>query len=158
MKSDYKGFPEKCTLTEEQIKDIEAVLENDLTGIGIRAVLLADKAGNIVAKHDEGSNYDLYSLAALGSANCVTRDILAQSIGEKEFPLCFFEGKKSRTHFNKVNNEFLLIAVSDGKAPAGLLRMKTDAAVGKMRAVLENLRDTFFRLSFPLNFAGEAGR
>jgi hypothetical protein len=55
MKSDFNnGFPEKGTLTEEQVKDIEAVLEKDLTGIGINAVLLADKAGNIIAKHDEG--------------------------------------------------------------------------------------------------------
>ncbi|GEM_PF-6925993 len=60
--------------------------------------------------------------------------------------------------FNKVNEEFLLIAVSDGKMPTGLLRVKIEEAVGKMKAVLESLKDAFLRLSFPVNFAGEAGR
>lgn len=42
--------------------------------------------------------------------------------------------------------------------PTGLLRVKIEEAVGKMKAVLENLKDAFLRLSFPVNFAGEAGR
>jgi len=159
MKSDFnKGFPKRSELTEEQVKHIEEVLENNLTGIGIRAVLLADKAGNIVAKHDEECGYDLYSLAALGSVHCMTNDLLAQSLGEKEFPVYFFQGKNSSTHFNKINDEFLLISVSDGKAPTGLLRMKSEDTVGKMRAVLESLKDAFLSLSFPVNFAGETGR
>jgi len=159
MKSDSnKGFPKKCTLTGKQIEDIEAVLENDLTGIGIRAVLLADKAGNIIAKHDEELKYDLCALAALGSASCVATDILAKSIGEKGFPVCFFQGKNSSTHFSRINGEFLLIAVSDGKMPTGLLRVKIEEAVGKMRSVLESLKDAFLRLSLPVNFAGETGR
>ncbi|OQX26445.1 MAG: hypothetical protein BWK80_10350 [Desulfobacteraceae bacterium IS3] len=158
MKSDFnKSFTEKYKLTEEQIKQIEAVLEKDLTGIGIHAVLLADKAGNIVAKHDEECRYDLYSLAALGSANCVTTDILARTIGEKEFPVYFFQGKNSSTHFSRVDDELLLIAVSDGKAPTGILRMKIAEAVGKVRAASDSLREAFLRLSFPVNFAGEAG-
>jgi len=157
MKSDNNGFPEKCTLTEEQIKDIEEVLEKDLIGIGIRAAVLADKAGNIIAKHDEACRYDLCALAALGSANCVTTDILARCMGEKGFTVFFFQGKNSGAHFSRVNEEFLLIAVSDGKTPAGLLRMKIGEAAAKMKTAAETVRDAFFRLSFPVNFAGEAG-
>jgi hypothetical protein len=84
----------------------------------------------------------------------MTTDMLARSIGEKGFPVCFFQGKNSSTHFSRINGEFLLIAVSDGKVPAGLLRMKIEEAVGKMGSVLESLKDAFLRLSLPVNFAG----
>jgi len=157
MKSDNNSFTGKCTLSEEQIKHIEEVLKKDLIGIGIRAAVLADRAGNIIAKHDEECRYDLCALAALGSANYVTTDILAQCMGEKGFPVCFFQGKHSSAHFSRVSEEFLLIAVSDGKAPTGLLRMKIEEAVGKMKNVSETVRDAFLRASFPMNFAGEAG-
>ncbi len=145
-------------LNHEQMESINDVIEQDFAGISGLTVLLTDKAGNIVAKHDERFHCDLCTLAAFGSINTATADILAQSIGEKEFPVRFFQGKKNCTHFNKVNDDFLLIAVSDAKIPTALLGMKIEKAVGKMRAVLENLKDAFLRLSFPVNFAGEAGR
>jgi len=154
MRSDLN---KECTLTQEQIKDIEAVLENSLAGIGIRAAVLADRAGNIIAKHDEECRYDLCALAAFGSANCVTADIMARTIGEKGFPVFFFQGKNSGAHFSRVNEEYLLIAVSDGKTPAGLLRMKIGEAAAKMKTAAETVRDAFLRLSRPVNFAGEAG-
>jgi len=133
------------------------VLEQDLVAIGVRTVLLIDMAGNIITQYDNGncSSYDLRSLAVLASANSVAMDIMARSLGEKEFSLHLLKGKSKTAHFTKVDNRFLLITVSDRDVSLGQLRLKIAEAVGKMKEVSEILRDVFLRVPLPLGFSGQ---
>ncbi|MDM8524438.1 roadblock/LC7 domain-containing protein [Desulfococcaceae bacterium HSG8] len=124
------------TLGQEQLERIEHVLSEDLVRSGVHSVLLIDMAGNIIAKCDNGNcDHDLYSLAALASANFAAVDTMAKIVGEEEFSLLFHKGQSESIHFSKVNNEFLLITIFGKEVSLGLLRLKVTEAVEKINSV-----------------------
>lgn len=134
MGSDYDVTD--YTLGQEQLERIENVLADDLIASGVHSVLLIDMAGNIIAKCDNGQcQHDLYSLAALASANFAAVDTMAKIVGEEEFSLLFHKGENENIHFSKVNNEFLLITIFGKEVSLGLLRLKVAEAVEKINNV-----------------------
>jgi predicted regulator of Ras-like GTPase activity (Roadblock/LC7/MglB family) len=123
-------------LGPEQLESIEHVLEEDLIAAGVHSVLLIDMAGNIIAQHDNGEcEHDLYSLAALASANFAAVDTMAKIVGEEEFSLLFHKGESENIHFSKVNPEFLLITIFGKEVALGLLRLKVAEAIQKINDV-----------------------
>ena len=123
-------------LGPEQLESIEQVLEEDLIAAGVHSVLLIDMAGNIIAQHDNGEcEHDLYSLAALASANFAAVDTMAKIVGEEEFSLLFHKGESENIHFSKVNPEFLLITIFGKEVALGLLRLKVAEAIQKINDI-----------------------
>ncbi len=138
MGSDYDDNVEftDYMLGQEQLDRIEAILEQDLVESGVHSVLLIDMAGNIISKCDSGSTeIDLYSLAALASANFAAVDTMAKIVGEEEFSLLFHKGTNENIHFSKVHTEFLLITIFGKDVSLGLLRLKVTEAIEKIKAV-----------------------
>lgn len=124
------------TLGEDQLQAIENVLTNDLVESGVHSVMLIDMAGNIIAKADNGEcDHDVYSLAALASANFAAVDTMAKIVGEDEFSLLFHKGEKESIHFSKVQSEFLLISIFGKNVSLGLLRLKVAEAIEKIKQV-----------------------
>ncbi len=124
------------TLGHEELETIEEVLQKDLVDGGVHSVLLIDMAGNIVAKKDNGNcEHDLYSLAALASANFAAVDTMAKIVGENEFSLLFHKGEEESIHFSKVNPEFLLITIFGKEVTLGLLRLKVSEAIEKINSI-----------------------
>ncbi len=132
---DYGAFP----LGVGDLERIETILENDLIKCGVHNAIVIDRAGNIIAKQDNGeSRHDLYSFAALASANYAAVDTMAQIVGEKEFSLLFHKGKTESTHFSKINEEYLLITIFGPEMPLGLLRLKVGNIANKIRKIWEH--------------------
>ena len=124
------------TLGQEQLDQIEHILQDDLVESGVHSVLLIDMAGNIIAKGDNGNcEHDVYSLAALASANFAAVDTMAKIVGEDEFSLLFHKGEKESIHFSKVQSDFLLISIFGKKVSLGLLRLKVAEAVEKIKDI-----------------------
>ncbi len=124
------------SLGPEQLEVIEQVLEEDLIESGVHSVMLIDMAGNIIAQHDNGeAQHDLYSLAALASANFAAVDTMAKIVGEEEFSLLFHKGESENIHFSKVNPEYLLITIFGKDVALGLLRLKVAEAIQKINDV-----------------------
>ncbi|MDM8551679.1 roadblock/LC7 domain-containing protein [Desulfobacterales bacterium HSG2] len=124
------------TLGQEQLERIETVLTEDLINSGVHSALLIDMAGNIIARCDNGQcQHDMYSLAALASANFAAVDTMAKIVGEEEFSLLFHKGENENIHFSKVNIEFLLITIFGKEVSLGLLRLKVAEAVEKINSV-----------------------
>lgn len=124
------------TLSQEQLEKIEQILMEDLVESGVHSVLLIDMAGNIIAKGDNGHcEHDVYSLAALASANFAAVDTMAKIVGEDEFSLLFHKGEKESIHFSKVQSEFLLISIFGKQVSLGLLRLKVAEAIEKIKEV-----------------------
>ncbi len=122
------------TLSQEQLEKIENILIQDLIASGVHSVLLIDMAGNIIAKSDNGNcEHDVYSLAALASANFAAVDTMAKIVGENEFSLLFHKGEKESIHFSKVQKEFLLISIFGKEVSLGLLRLKVAEAIEKIK-------------------------
>ncbi|PID73495.1 MAG: gliding motility protein [Desulfobacterales bacterium] len=124
------------TLGQEQLEEIESILTTDLVESGVHSVLLIDMAGNIIAKADNGDcDHDIYSLAALASANFAAVDTMAKIVGEDEFSLLFHKGEKESIHFSKVQSEFLLISIFGKNVSLGLLRLKVAECIEKIKQV-----------------------
>ncbi len=124
------------TLSQEELERIENVLDQDLVKSGVHSALLIDMAGNIIAQRDNGRcEHDLYSLAALASANFAAVDTMAKIVGEEEFSLLFHKGENENIHFSKVDNDFLLITIFGKEVSLGLLRLKVAEAVDKIHKV-----------------------
>jgi predicted regulator of Ras-like GTPase activity (Roadblock/LC7/MglB family) len=124
------------TLGQEQLEKIEQILIEDLINSGVHSVLLIDMAGNIIAKGDNGAcEHDVYSLAALASANFAAVDTMAKIVGEDEFSLLFHKGESESIHFSKVQSEFLLISIFGKKVSLGLLRLKVAEAIERIKEV-----------------------
>jgi len=121
------------TLGQEQLDQIEEILQIDLVDSGVNSVLLIDLAGNIIAQRDNNQcDHDLYSLAALASANFAAVDTMAKIVGENEFSLLFHKGENESIHFSKVKNDFLLITIFGKNISLGLLRLKVAEAIERI--------------------------
>ena len=126
----------ECSFSQEQLETIESIILSDLVESGAHSVLLIGMAGNIIAKADNGEcDHDIYSLAALASANFAAVDTMAKLVGENEFSLLFHKGEKESIHFSKVKKDFLLISIFGTKVSLGLLRLKVAEAIDKISAI-----------------------
>ncbi len=124
------------TLGQEQLEEIERILNKELVKSGVHSVLLIDMAGNIISKADNGAcEHDVYSLAALASANFAAVDTMAKIVGEEEFSLLFHKGENENIHFSKVHDEFLLITIFGKEVSLGLLRLKVGEVIEKIKLV-----------------------
>ncbi len=138
MGSDYDDSvtSTEYAMGQEQLETIEKILQENLVESGVTSVLLIDMAGNIIVHRDNGHcSHDIYSLAALASANFAAVDTMAKIVGEEEFSLLFHKGENENIHFSKVNNEFLLITIFSKEVALGLLRLKVAEAVGKINRI-----------------------
>ena len=135
MVSDY-DLPE-FTLRQEELEQIENIMASELIGRGVHSAILIDMAGNIVVKIDNGqSEHDLYSMAALASANYAAVDTMAKIVGEEEFSLLFHKGESESIHFCKVMKEYLLINIFGREVPLGILRLKISETIDKIKHIL----------------------
>ncbi len=134
---DDHSFSE-VALGQEQLDHIETILQEELVESGVHSVLLIDLAGNIIAHRDNGKcDHDVYSLAALASANFAAVDTMAKIVGEEEFSLLFHKGENENIHFSKVSNDFLLITIFGKKVTLGLLRLKVAEAIEEINHIIQ---------------------
>ncbi len=139
MGSNYDDYSfSEFALGQEQLDRIETILQDELVESGVHSVLLIDLAGNIIAHRDNGKcDHDVYSLAALASANFAAVDTMAKIVGEEEFSLLFHKGENENIHFSKVSSEFLLITIFGKKVTLGLLRLKVAEAIEKINTIIQ---------------------
>jgi predicted regulator of Ras-like GTPase activity (Roadblock/LC7/MglB family) len=137
--SNYDDYSfSEFALGQEQLDRIETILQDELVESGVHSVLLIDLAGNIIAHRDNGKcDHDVYSLAALASANFAAVDTMAKIVGEEEFSLLFHKGENENIHFSKVSSEFLLITIFGKKVTLGLLRLKVAEAIEKINTIIQ---------------------
>jgi len=122
---------------ESQLNAIDKVICTDLIEAGIDYVIFMDMAGNTIAKHDNGKNsLDSVAFAALAAGNFAAVDAMAKLVGESEFSLLFHKGKKSSIHFNKVNDDTILITMFTKDISLGLVRLKVSEAIKQINKIL----------------------
>ena len=122
---------------ENQLKAIDEVICTNLIEAGIDYVIFMDMAGNTIAKHDNGKNrLDSVAFAALAAGNFAAVDAMAKLVGESEFSLLFHKGEKSSIHFNKADDDTLLITMFTKDISLGLVRLKVSEAIKQINKIL----------------------
>ncbi len=123
-------------LTKEDFDHIDAALIKARTQSGGRAVILADKAGQLVSCQGDLEERTAVSLAALSAADYGSATAIANLFGEKEFTVCFRKGVDTNIHFASLGEECILITVFDDSTNLALVREEA-------RKVLEDLQAMF---------------
>ncbi len=111
-------------LTEEKIRQLQGVLENQLLTIGVSLAILIDEAGNVIVSSGNGTNVDTTSLAALAAANFGATAQIAKLLGEEDFSILYHKGKRDNIHFSKIGKEFILVTIFGDETPLGLVRLR----------------------------------
>jgi predicted regulator of Ras-like GTPase activity (Roadblock/LC7/MglB family) len=125
-------------LGRAQLDSMEAILADNLIGIGAQTAILIDTAGNIVVvAGNGGGSPDVYSLAALAAANFGAMNSMAQIIGEHEFSLLFHKGQRENIHLSKVNDNLLLLNIFTNQVSLGFLRLKVTKVIEDLLGILE---------------------
>lgn len=141
MKVEYENglfFDDSHDMPDQrQLQMIEYIIHNDLLNSGVHSAIIIDRAGNIISKFEEEIfDFDLYALAALASANYAAVETMARLIGEEDFSLLFHKGKDENIHFSKINDEYLLITIFGKDVSLGLLRLRIEKVVNKLKNIL----------------------
>ena len=119
-----------------QIEAIDNILKDNLINSGVKCALLIDTAGNTISKCDDSeSNYDTTAFAAIAAGNFATVDSLGKIVGETDFSLLYHKGEKVSIHFSKVSEELLLLAIFSNETSLGLLRLKVNDVIHKVKSV-----------------------
>ena len=122
---------------ESQLKAIDKAICTELIEAGIDCVIFMDMAGNTIAKHDNGKKrLDSVAFAALAAGNFAAVDAMAKLVGESEFSLLFHKGEKSSIHFNKVDDDTILITMFTKDISLGLVRLKVSEAIKQINKIL----------------------
>ncbi len=125
-------------VTQEQLKEIDNVLTQELVASGVDCVIVVDMAGNIIAQHDNGHReWDVIAFAALAAGNFAAVDAMAEIVGEHKFSLHFHRGETESIHFSKIDDDLLLISVFGNETSLGFIRLKTDEVIERIRKIWE---------------------
>ena len=122
---------------QEQLKAIDAAIQDNLISAGLDNVIFIDMAGNTIAHHDNGkSKLDAIGFAALAAGNFAAVEAMAQMAGESEFSLLFHRGEKSSIHLSKVTENTLLITMFNKEISLGLVRLKVADTIDTVNRIL----------------------
>ena len=124
-----------------QLDRIESLVRKELIEIGGQSVLLIDMIGNIVLNCDnEHYDKDIYTIAALASANFAAVNSMAEIVGEQDFSLLFHKGKNENVHFTKIDEDYLLVTIFGSDVALGDFRMRLAGVVRKILLITRQPR------------------
>ena len=124
-------------LSKSQLERIEDILQQDFIDPGVHCAFLVDLAGNNIAHRGVG-DFDgvINLLPAVAASNFAAVSAMARMIGDKDFRLIFHKGEYKSIHFRKVLSDLLIVSIFGNDFSLGLLRMKMNEAIRKIRKTL----------------------
>ena len=130
---------EGINIFEEDFWAITDALNRLLRGTNARAVLLIDKAGQLITASGDTTGIDTYSFATLSAADFAATSQLASLIGEKEFSHLFHQGEKENIYVCLIANRVILAVIFDQRTNLGLIRVRTKNAASELEKVFEDI-------------------
>ncbi|MEA1913411.1 MAG: roadblock/LC7 domain-containing protein [candidate division WOR-3 bacterium] len=125
---------------EEEFRKIKENLEELCRDIKALAVLLIDKAGQLITTAGNTSFLDIPSFATLSAADFAATSNLADLIGEYDFTTLFHQGKEKSIYVSLISDQVILAVIFTKETTLGLVRIK----VRKVSKKLEGFFDKIF--------------
>lgn len=130
---------DELNIFEEEFWKINQVLEKLLTDTNARAVLLIDRAGQLITSVGDTSNLDVPSFATLSAADFAATAQLALLIGEKAFSTLFHQGENQSIYISIVADKLILAIVFDKRTTLGLVRIKANQVSKELDSIFETI-------------------
>ena len=130
---------EGINIFEEDFWAITDALNRLLRGTNARAILLIDKAGQLITSTGDISGLDTSSFATLSAADFAATSQLASLIGEKEFSTLFHQGEKENIYVCLIANRVILAVIFDQRTNLGLIRVRTKNAALELEKIFADI-------------------
>jgi predicted regulator of Ras-like GTPase activity (Roadblock/LC7/MglB family) len=130
---------EGINIFEEDYWAITDALNRLLRGTNARAVLLIDRAGQLITASGDTAGIDTSSFATLSAADFAATSQLASLIGEKEFSHLFHQGEKENIYVCLIADRVILAVIFDQRTNLGLIRVRTKNAASELEKVFEDI-------------------
>lgn len=130
---------EGINIFEEDYWAINDALNRLLLGTDARAVLLIDKAGQVITSTGDTSDIDIASFATLSAADFAATSQLASIIGEKEFSTLFHQGEKESIYVCLIANRVIVVVIFDQRTNLGLVRVRTKSAALELERIFGDI-------------------
>lgn len=144
---------------EEDFWKISKKLEKLLQETNSRAVILIDKAGQVITSVGEMGELDLASFATLSAADFAATSQLATLIGEETFSTIFHQGENFGIYISLVADKLILAIVFDKKTTLGLVRIKSVQTSKELELIINEIYErisTQMKPSFGKDFLDQA--
>jgi len=130
---------EGINIFEEDYYAITDALNRLLQSTNGRAVLLIDKAGQLITSVGDTADLDISSFATLSAADFAATSQLASLIGEKEFSTLFHQGEKENLYVCVIANRVILVVIFDQRTNLGLVRVRTRSIAAELEKIFEDI-------------------
>ena len=123
---------ENLNVFEDDFWSINELLNQLLKNTNSLAVLLIDKAGQLITTAGDISQLDTTSFASLSAADFAATSQLAMLVGEKEFSTLFHQGEKQNIYVASIESRVMLAVIFDQRTTLGLVRVRTKQTVAEL--------------------------
>jgi len=127
-------------IQQQDAARIHEILTHFLNDSSAVEALLIDRGGQLLARDGDAEALDAVSICALAAAAFSSTAAMAQLLGEPEFSVLFHEGAKRSLHVSTVDDESILLAISDQRTTIGMVRLFAGEASRAVGAVLGEAR------------------
>ncbi len=132
-------MPENVNVFEDDFWAINEKLNQLLKSTNALAVLLIDKAGQLITTAGDISQLDTTSFASLSAADFAATSQLAMLVGEKEFATLFHQGEKQNIYVASIEARVMLAVIFDQRTTLGLVRVRTKQTVAELEKLFQNI-------------------
>ncbi len=129
----------ELVMYEEEFQQIKVVCARLHRESNAKAVLLIDKAGQLISESGDTTGLDTTSLSSLTAGNVAATGGIADLLAEKEFTGQFHEGEHTNIHISLVAQRVILVILFDERSSLGLVRLRVRKASDDLGRIFEAL-------------------
>jgi predicted regulator of Ras-like GTPase activity (Roadblock/LC7/MglB family) len=131
------GLPE---LLEEDIRVIDAALDELLRKSDTDVALVIDKGGPLLSQRGKYEQYDTMTMAALAAGAFCATEAIAERVGETNFTSIYQQGDQCSMLVSSIDDSLLLIIIFRADLSAGAIKFYAKLACSKVAAQLQYAR------------------
>ena len=130
-------------LSTETFNKVTEIVKELVIGTQSDFALFCDSNGNPITHYGKNATMDLSGLSALIAGNFAATREMAKFIGEKNgFKFIFQEGEHKNFYLCDAGFDFLVTIIFQKNVKLGLIRIRANKTIGKLKEVLQNAVET----------------
>lgn len=127
------------SLFQDDFRLIHQSLEKLQQRTQANAILLIDRAGQLITSIGKTDQLDITSFATLSAADFAATKQLAALIGEEEFSDLFHEGERENIYVSMVDSKVILVVLFDKRSTLGLVRVRATQISKEISEIFQNI-------------------
>jgi predicted regulator of Ras-like GTPase activity (Roadblock/LC7/MglB family) len=128
------GLPQ---LIEEDVRALEAALDELLWRSEAAAALVIDKGGPLISQRGAAEKFDATTVAALAAGAFSATEMMARHLGETSLSHIYQQGRQVSLLISNVDENLLLVVVFPAESGVGAVKYYAGDAVARLAAQMQ---------------------